>query len=61
MTADIRSAVLPEYGREDYRDAVAVAIAIHQRTGANIVLDTDPAAPGYYGLDLRGDAPCFPF
>ncbi len=61
LTADVRSAIFPEYGREDYRKAVAAAIAIHQRTGADIVLDADPVAAGYYGLDLRGEAPCFPF
>ena len=61
MAADIRLAVMPEYRKENFRDAVADAIAIHNRTGAEIALASDPAPPGYYGLDVRGEAPCIPF
>jgi hypothetical protein len=61
MSADVRLALLPEYRKENFRDAVADAIAIHNRAGAEIALAADPAPPGYYGLDVRGEAPCIPF
>jgi hypothetical protein len=61
LVSDIRLAIRPEYWKEDYRDAVAAAIAIHNHTGARIALAADPVAAGYYGLDVRGAAPCEPF
>lgn len=59
-TADIRLAFLPEYQKEDYRDAVARTIQVQQQTGAAIALAADPVAAAYYGLTIRGDAPCYP-
>lgn len=60
FAADLRGALLPEYQKEDYRDAVATALSIQMQSGAEIALATDPVAPAYYGLDVRGPAPCYP-
>jgi hypothetical protein len=61
LAADMRTATLPEYSKEDYRDAVAAAVSVHDRAGTEIVLAADPVAPAYYGLDVKGAAPCDPF
>ncbi|MBZ5577619.1 MAG: hypothetical protein LAP40_13745 [Acidobacteriia bacterium] len=58
--SDLRAEFLPEYQKEDYRDAVSAALSIHQRTGADIAVAADPVAAAYYGLDVRGPAPCYP-
>jgi hypothetical protein len=61
LIADIRAAVLPEYWKEDYRAAVAIVETIHRQTGAAVAIVSDPVAPAYYGLDVRGPSPCYPF
>jgi hypothetical protein len=60
MVGDLRTLLLPEYGREDFRSAIGQAIELKRHTGGEIALVADPAAGAYYGLDLQGDAPCFP-
>jgi len=60
FAADLRAAFLPEYQKEDYRDAVHAALALHQQIGGEIVVAGDPVAAAYYGLDVRGRAPCYP-
>ena len=60
FAGDLRGLILPEYQREDYRDAVKTVSAIQRQTGAQILLATDPVGPAYYGLDVRGPAPCYP-
>jgi len=60
LVADLRGAWLPEYQKEDYRAAVRVALAIHNQTGAVIALASDPVGFAYYGLGVRGPAPCYP-
>jgi hypothetical protein len=60
LAADIREATLAEYQKEDYRGAVASAIQLHNRMGAEIAVAADSAGAAYYGLDLAGRAPCFP-
>jgi hypothetical protein len=59
-TSSLRAQLLPEYQKEDYRDAVRAALSIHQRTGAEIMVAADPVAVAYYGADVRGPAPCYP-
>lgn len=61
LAADVRGAWLPEYQKEDYRDATRAAFAIHNQTGAVIALASDPVGFAYYGLSVRGPAPCYPF
>jgi hypothetical protein len=61
MSADVRVAIVPEYRKEDFRQAVASAIAIHNQTGADIAVASDPAGAAYYGLDVHGDSPCYPY
>lgn len=61
LVSDIRIATRPEYWKEDYRAGVAAVVAIHNRTGAQIAIVGDPAPAAYYGLDVRGAAPCIPF
>jgi hypothetical protein len=58
--ADIRLAMLPEYQKEDYRDAVAAALSIQRKTGAVIAIAADPVGAAYYGMDVEGAAPCYP-
>jgi len=60
LAADIRLALLPEYQKEDYRDAVAKAISLQKQSGGAIALAADPVAAAYYGMRIIGDAPCFP-
>jgi hypothetical protein len=60
ITADIRTAVIQQYQKEDYRDAVAAALRIQQRTGASVVLVSDPVGAAYYGMNVEGAAPCYP-
>ena len=60
FAADLRGLVLPDYHDEDYRGAVRALQTLHQQTGGEILLASDPVAPAYYGLDVRGPAPCFP-
>ena len=60
LVSDLRAQFLPEYQKEDYRDAVRAVALIHAQTGADIAVAADPAAAAYYGLDVRGPAPCFP-
>ena len=61
MAADIRFATLPEYQKEDFRGAVAAAVAMQNATGAQIAVASDPAGAAYYGLDLHGKSPCYPW
>ena len=60
FASDLRGLFLPEYQREDYRDAVTTVSAIHRQRGGEILLASDPVGPAYYGLDVRGPAPCYP-
>jgi len=60
LVSDLRARLLPEYQKEDYRDAVSAVASIRQRTGAEIAVAADPTAAAYYGLDVRGPAPCYP-
>jgi hypothetical protein len=60
LTADARLLFLPEYRTEDFRAAIGQALKLHQETNADLALVGDPAAGAYYGLDLHGEAPCFP-
>lgn len=60
FVADLRGAFLPVYEKEDFRGAVHEALSIHNHTGATIALVSDPAGAAYYGLDVRGPAPCYP-
>jgi hypothetical protein len=61
LGAAVRIATVPEYQKEDFRAAIASAIVMHNQTGADIALASDPAAAAYYGLDVRGESPCYPF
>jgi hypothetical protein len=61
LAADVRVAVLPEYQKEDFRGAVAAAVSMHNQTGAEIAVASDPVGAAYYGLDVKGDSPCYPF
>jgi hypothetical protein len=58
--ADGRKLFLEEYKDEDFRSAINEAKALYQTSKADIALVADPAAGAYYGLDLQGNAPCFP-
>jgi hypothetical protein len=60
LTADIRLATVPEYQKEDYRNAVAEALSLQKGTGAVIALAADPVGAAYYGLDVQGASPCYP-
>ena len=60
LAADLRALVLPEYHNEDYRGAVKALQSVHEQTGGEIFLASDPVAPAYYGMDVQGPAPCFP-
>jgi hypothetical protein len=60
VAADVRMAILPEYQKEDYRDAVTAALQIQQKTGAPVVLVSDPVGAAYYGMNVEGTAPCYP-
>ena len=59
--ADVRGAIMPIYQREDYRDAVQLVLALHDKYGGDVVVATDPVAPAYYGLWVTGSSPCAPF
>jgi len=52
--------LLPGYQTEDFRAAIDRALDLHGESNAGLALVADPAAGAYYGLELRGDAPCFP-
>jgi hypothetical protein len=52
---------MPNYQREDYRDAIQLALALHNKYGGDVVIASDPVAPGYYGLQVVGSRPCPPF
>jgi hypothetical protein len=58
--ADVRLAAMPEYQKEDYRDAVAAAMSIQRKTGAVIAVVADPVGAAYYGMNIEGPAPCYP-
>ena len=60
LIADARMLLLPDYQTEDFRAAIDRALELHGESNASLALVADPAAAAYYGLDLRGDAPCFP-
>ena len=60
LVADLRMERMPEYQKEDYRDAVRAILSIHRQTGAEIVVAADPVGAAYYGADVLGPAPCFP-
>jgi hypothetical protein len=60
LTADCRMLLLPEYKNEDFRSAVNKSVSLYRESKGAIALVADPAAGAYYGLDLRGDPPCFP-
>ncbi len=55
LVASLRLAIVPEYGKDDYRSAVHAAIATAQRTGGEIIWAADPLTAGYYGLRLQDD------
>jgi hypothetical protein len=61
IASDIRTATIAEYQKEDFRGAIAAAIATHDRTGADIAVESDPVAAAYYGLAIQGETPCYPF
>jgi hypothetical protein len=60
LAADLRAQFLPEYQKEDYRDAVQAALSLHRQTGAELVIAADPVGSAYYGADVHGPAPCYP-
>jgi hypothetical protein len=60
LAADLRAQFLPEYQKEDYKDAVRAVLSIHRQTGAQIVIAADPVGSAYYGADVLGPAPCYP-
>ncbi|HEX4277443.1 MAG TPA: hypothetical protein VHZ74_18930 [Bryobacteraceae bacterium] len=60
LIADLRLAVLPQYQKEDYRDAVPAALSIQRQMGAEIAIVADPVGAAYYGMNVEGAAPCFP-
>jgi hypothetical protein len=60
LIADTRLAMLPEYQKEDYRDAVSAVLSIQKNTGAMIAIAADPVGAAYYGMEIEGAAPCYP-
>ena len=60
LLSDVRTAFLPEFRREDFRDAVAKVLALGAEKNAEIAVVADPAAVAYYGLSVAGPDPCFP-
>jgi hypothetical protein len=62
LSSDVRFLLLPEYKSQgqDFRSAIGLSIALHNRNGTDLALVADPAGGAYYGLDLQGDRPCFP-
>jgi hypothetical protein len=65
LVSDFRLLTSPEYQREDFKAAVRQCLKLQQNAvqdgwNAAIVVAADPIAPGYYGLSMDGEAPCFP-
>jgi hypothetical protein len=50
-----------QYKNENFRAAVEKAIQLNEAAKGEIVVVGDPAASAYYGLELNGSSPCFPF
>jgi hypothetical protein len=52
ITSDVRLRFLPEYRKDDYRQAASMAIAESRRLNAEIAWSADSFTGAYYGLDL---------
>jgi len=63
LCGDLRVRFSPDYRSqgEDFRSAVALSMKLQKSLNAGLAWVADPAAGGYYGLDLDGPRPCFPF
>lgn len=59
--ASWRMAVLPEYAKDDYRNAVQSAMSLARANESEIVWAADPITASYYGLRLRNPLHLSPY
>ena len=53
--SDARMVLLPQYKKDDYRDAASIALLKAKTTGAEILWAADPHAAHYYGIAVMKD------
>jgi len=47
--------LLPQYKKDDYRDAASIALRTADATGAEILWVADPHTARYYGIEVMRD------
>ena len=50
--SDLRLVLLPQYKKDDYRDAASIALREAETTGAEILWVADPHTAHYYGIEV---------